>query len=185
MSQECIAYRVSKQKRIVGLWFKGLLLFCLFFVPLICYSQVHVRGYYRKDGTYVRPHVRSNPDGNPYNNWSFPGNVNPYTGKQATGNPDTYLKNYYKDRSASSSDDSYMYNYSPYESNQRYVAVNVLNVRKAPTTNSAIINKLNYADVVTIKNVDKGWAYIEWITIEPYTLLLTRMNGYVSVKYLK
>ena len=105
MSQECIAYRVSKQKRIVGLWFKGLLLFCLFFVPLICYSQVHVRGYYRKDGTYVRPHVRSNPDGNPYNNWSFPGNVNPYTGKQATGNPDTYLKNYYKDRSASSSDE--------------------------------------------------------------------------------
>lgn len=58
-------------------------------------AAVSVRGYTRKDGTYVRPHMRSNPDGNPYNNWSFPGNTNPYTGKTATGNPDTYLRNYY------------------------------------------------------------------------------------------
>lgn len=58
-------------------------------------AAVRVRGYYRKDGTYVQPHYRSNPDGNPYNNWSFPGNVNPYTGKIAPGNPDTYLRNYY------------------------------------------------------------------------------------------
>lgn len=39
--------------------------------------------------------MRSAPDGNPYNNWSFPGNVNPYTGKVAPGDPATYLKNYY------------------------------------------------------------------------------------------
>jgi len=58
-------------------------------------AQVHVKGYYRKDGTYVRPHYRSSPDGNPYNNWSYPGNTNPYTGKVATGNPSTYLNNYY------------------------------------------------------------------------------------------
>ncbi len=60
-----------------------------------CEAAVHVRGYYRKNGTYVRPHYRSSPDGNPYNNWSYPGNVNPYTGKVAPGNPDTYLRNYY------------------------------------------------------------------------------------------
>lgn len=59
-------------------------------------GQVKVRGYYRKDGTYVRPHYRSNPDGNPYNNWSYPGNTNPYTGRTATGNSSTYLANYYK-----------------------------------------------------------------------------------------
>ena len=57
-------------------------------------AAVSVRGYYRKNGTYVRPHYRSNPDGNPYNNWSFPGNTNPYTGITATGNPSTYLRNY-------------------------------------------------------------------------------------------
>ena len=59
------------------------------------FSQVKVRGYYRKDGTYVRPHTRTSPDGNPYNNYSFPGNYNPNTGKISTGNPETYLKNYY------------------------------------------------------------------------------------------
>jgi len=59
------------------------------------FADVYVRGYYRKDGTYVRAHWRSDPDGNPYNNWSYPGNINPHTGKVATGNPLTYLENYY------------------------------------------------------------------------------------------
>ena len=54
-------------------------------------AAVRVDGYVRKDGTYVAPHYRSNPDGNPYNNWSFPGNTNPYTGKVAPGNPDIPL----------------------------------------------------------------------------------------------
>jgi hypothetical protein len=58
-------------------------------------ASVKVNGYFRKNGTYVKPHYRSNPDGNPYNNWSFPGNTNPYTGKVAPGNSSTYLKNYY------------------------------------------------------------------------------------------
>jgi hypothetical protein len=57
-------------------------------------GDVYVNGYQRRDGTYVQPHMRSAPDGNPYNNYSFPGNVNPYTGKVAPGNPDTYLRNY-------------------------------------------------------------------------------------------
>lgn len=34
-------------------------------------GDVHVRGYYRDNGTYVQPHVRSAPDGNPYNNYSY------------------------------------------------------------------------------------------------------------------
>ena len=56
--------------------------------------SVYVKGYTKKNGTYVQPHYRSAPDGNPYNNYSFPGNVNPHTGKVAPGNPDTYLRNY-------------------------------------------------------------------------------------------
>jgi len=54
-----------------------------------------IRGYYRSNGTYVRPHYRTNPDGNPYNNYSFPGNYNPNTGRITPGNPDTYLERYY------------------------------------------------------------------------------------------
>jgi hypothetical protein len=54
-----------------------------------------VQGYYRQDGTYVQPHYRTNPDGNPYNNYSFPGNYNANTGRITPGNPNTYLDRYY------------------------------------------------------------------------------------------
>ena len=50
------------------------------------YADTYVRGYTRKDGTYVQPHYRSSPDSNPYNNWSTQGNVNPYTGEPGTRN---------------------------------------------------------------------------------------------------
>lgn len=50
-------------------------------------SSVHVRGYTRKSGTYVAPHMRTAPDSTRQNNWSTKGNVNPYTGKAGTKNP--------------------------------------------------------------------------------------------------
>lgn len=51
------------------------------------FADEYVRGYYRKDGTYVQPHHRTTPDSNPYNNYSTQGNVNPYTGQAGTVNP--------------------------------------------------------------------------------------------------
>lgn len=50
-------------------------------------AQVHVQGHYRKDGTYVRPHMRSSPNSTTSDNWSTKGNVNPYTGAEGTRNP--------------------------------------------------------------------------------------------------
>ncbi|WP_431103072.1 hypothetical protein [Roseateles noduli] len=44
-------------------------------------GAVAVRGYVKKDGTYVAPHMRSAPDANFQNNWSTTGNINPYTGE--------------------------------------------------------------------------------------------------------
>ena len=43
-------------------------------------AQVWVRDYYRDDGTHVEGHYRSEPDGIEENNWSYPGNTNPYEG---------------------------------------------------------------------------------------------------------
>lgn len=34
-------------------------------------AQVHVDGYYRGNGTYVQPHVRTYPDSSPYNNYGY------------------------------------------------------------------------------------------------------------------
>jgi endonuclease YncB( thermonuclease family) len=47
-------------------------------------QTVSVRGYFRKNGTYVAGYKRTAPDGNLDNNWSTQGNVNPYTGKEGT-----------------------------------------------------------------------------------------------------
>lgn len=44
-------------------------------------ADTFVNGYMRRDGTYVQPHYRSNPDGWGYNNYSTPPNINPYTGQ--------------------------------------------------------------------------------------------------------
>ena len=53
-------------------------------------ADVHVRGYYRSNGTYVRPHWRSDPDSSFDNNWSTYPNVNPYTGKIGTRRTPSY-----------------------------------------------------------------------------------------------
>lgn len=47
-------------------------------------GAVHVKGYTRKDGTYVAPHTRSAPNHTRSDNWSTKGNVNPYTVKVGT-----------------------------------------------------------------------------------------------------
>lgn len=66
---------------------KIIMLLSLTIFSISIFADVSVRGYTRKDGTYVQPHHRSNPDGNPRNNWSTQGNVNPYTGKEGTRDP--------------------------------------------------------------------------------------------------
>lgn len=50
-------------------------------------AQVHVRGHWRSDGTYVQPHVRSAPNQSRSDNWSSQGNYNPYTGRQGSVDP--------------------------------------------------------------------------------------------------
>jgi hypothetical protein len=46
-----------------------------------------VHGYFRKNGTYVQPHMRTSPNNTKMDNWSTKGNVNPYTGKAGTKSP--------------------------------------------------------------------------------------------------
>lgn len=47
-------------------------------------ADTYVNGYYRKNGTYVQPHYRSDSNDTKADNWSTKGNVNPYTGKTGT-----------------------------------------------------------------------------------------------------
>jgi hypothetical protein len=77
-------------------------------------AQVWVDPYTRKDGTYVGGHYRSRPYGNPYNNRSYPGKVNPYTGKPAAGNPNRYLEQY-QNRNNFRSHSPNQYQLNPYQ----------------------------------------------------------------------
>jgi hypothetical protein len=47
-------------------------------------ADQYVHGYYRSNGTYVRPYYRSSPNGTVQDNFSYRGNINPYTGKVGT-----------------------------------------------------------------------------------------------------
>ncbi|MCK4487150.1 MAG: hypothetical protein KAU38_10365 [Desulfobacterales bacterium] len=62
----------------------GMVCILVMFAGTAFAGDVYVRGYYRSNGTYVRPHYRSAPDGNSWNNWSTYPNVNRYTGKLGT-----------------------------------------------------------------------------------------------------
>ena len=71
--------------------FRNLLAFALCAVvvtPAVAQSSHAVRGYTRKDGTYVAPHMQTNPNSTRSDNWSTRGNVNPYTGQAGTKDPD-------------------------------------------------------------------------------------------------
>ncbi len=43
--------------------------------------EVFVGGYYRQNGTYVSPYIRTAPNKTRNDNWSTVGNINPYTGR--------------------------------------------------------------------------------------------------------
>ena len=43
-----------------------------------------VKGYVKKDGTYVAPHHRTAPNKTERDNYNTKGNTNPYTGKDGT-----------------------------------------------------------------------------------------------------
>ncbi len=62
-------------------------------------SSHSVKGYTKKDGTYVQPHKQTNPDQLRRNNYSSDGNYNPNTGKQGKqrnelSNPPKYNDSY-------------------------------------------------------------------------------------------
>lgn len=46
-----------------------------------------VKGYYKKDGTYVAPTQATNPNATKADNYSSKGNYNPATGKEGTKDP--------------------------------------------------------------------------------------------------
>ena len=71
------------------IWVAVLTLLLAPVVPALA-EDVSVKGYFHRDGTYVRPHMRSAPGSSFNSNWSaYPG-ITPYTGQQGTRQPRLY-----------------------------------------------------------------------------------------------
>lgn len=66
------------------------LLFTILLLSANCYASNYVKGYTRKNGTYVQGHFKSSSDFTKLNNYSTRGNLNPYTGKRGNVNPYNY-----------------------------------------------------------------------------------------------
>ena len=60
-----------------------------------CYGSTYVSGYLKSNGTYVSGYYRTCRDSRPYNNYSFPGNYNPNSGRITGGSRNSYIDNYY------------------------------------------------------------------------------------------
>ena len=88
-------------------------------LPIVSFADTYVRGYTRKDGTYVAPHYRSTQDNNLYNNYSSEGQTNPYTGKKGSERHELSSKpKYQKDNSVYTPESSEGYGYQkPKKSN--------------------------------------------------------------------
>lgn len=130
-------------------------------------SDVWVDGYYKKDGTYVTGHWRSAPNETATDNYSYPGNTNPYTGKTATGNPETYLKVH------SGNESTY------------YVKSNNLNIRSGPSTNCSVLTSLSYGDDVDVLEfTNTNWKKVKFSYYDINSQTTRSTIGYVYSSYL-
>jgi hypothetical protein len=68
----------------------------LFPITSFCqnYDDVSVKGYYKKDGTYVGEHYRTKSNNDFYDNYSTRGNINPYTLKPGWKSKEDVLPSY-------------------------------------------------------------------------------------------
>ena len=61
-----------------------MLLTAAMFVSTFVQADQRVRGYINKHGTYTNGYYRSSPNGTVRDNFSYKGNINPYTGAKGS-----------------------------------------------------------------------------------------------------
>jgi len=66
---------------------KTLLCLIIGSLALSAYADKSVKGYTKKDGTYVAPYHKSAANSSKADNYSSKGNENPYTGKKGYVDP--------------------------------------------------------------------------------------------------
>lgn len=186
------------------------------FIILSLFSQtnpnhVWVERYTRKDGTTVQGHFRTAPNHTNVDNFSTLGNVNPYTGKLGTIQPDGQ-ENPWKDNKTNISSIKYYEIENTWSTNSTgnssifqnaeftlfensrntnttyYSTADNLNIRKSPSINSAVVMSINKYDVFRIveksetKKSVNGLKENYWYKIERYPVTGWVFGEYVDIK---
>lgn len=71
----------------MNVFFKNSMLWILLIFGFSATAQTLVPGYVKKNGTYVAPYYKTEPNKTKLDNYSTKGNVNPFTGKAGTKDP--------------------------------------------------------------------------------------------------
>lgn len=183
-------------------------IFILFFY-IFSFSQVQVRGYFKKNGTYVSAHKRSAPNSTIRDNYSYNGNSNynnslpqshyqPQSLSSSNYNTDkvwvngyykkdgTYVNGYYRKKqykTYSNYSNTSNQNKSP-EYHKKYVNTTKVNFRTSPETGDNIIGELQYSDDVTSISTIGFWDKINVKRYNEETDSFSTFVGYVNSRYL-
>jgi hypothetical protein len=77
-----IRYRTTLMLSYIMKQLSGIFLsFCVVVFSMSAFADQYVHGYTRSNGTVVQPYYRSSPNNTVRDNFSYKGNVNPYTGE--------------------------------------------------------------------------------------------------------
>ena len=122
------------------------------------YGDVHVRGHFRDDGTYVPPHYRTHQNHTIADNYSTYPNVNPHTGEVGT------------QRSSSTPAKSQASTWSPARSNLPSVTANIRSQQLAPaktpsTYSSDERRRADLAARLSALGVSVDWREHTWLQL--------------------
>ena len=168
----------------------------------VLFGQVHVRGYYRSNGTYVQPHERTRPNSTVTDNYSYPGNYNPNittttpTPNYNIGNSSssattsnvwvngyyrgdgTYVSGYY--RNTPSDNNTSSSNITSTTPTYQYVKTKKVNVRANPSAYSEVYTTLDLnQSVKSIYTVD-NWTKVEIRKYDSYSNSYETVYGYIK-----
>lgn len=70
------------RKIFVSILLTGLFFLFISLTPNTAEAYKGIGGYYKRNGTYVQPYYRTNPNSFKWDNWSSKGNINPFNGRK-------------------------------------------------------------------------------------------------------
>lgn len=129
----------------------------LLITSIFSFSQVQVKGYYRKDGTYVRPHVRTAPNSTVTDNYSYQGNYNTNLEYNTPLPKSTY--NYYNNSSSNSNSGKEWVN-GYYRKDGTYVSGYYRNKRRS-NSNSSYNNSYSNSNNSSSKPTSNNYKYYD------------------------